>query len=58
VRKVSPAAAATDWNSEASGQAVHIDIRLDRGLVQLRNIQQVGEQIFGAFQRLMGALHQ
>ncbi|MCY1348743.1 hypothetical protein D9M69_348980 [compost metagenome] len=39
-------------------QRVDIQVRLDRALVQLGNIQQVGEQVFGAFQGLVGALHQ
>ena len=62
-RKFSPAAWATDWNSETSGaeqfvEPVQRHVGLDRGLVEAGDVQQIGEQVFGPFQGLMGAFHQ
>jgi hypothetical protein len=39
-------------------QRVNIDVRFDRGLIELGNIEQVGQQVFGAFQGLVGPLDQ
>ncbi|CAI3805036.1 hypothetical protein DBADOPDK_03694 [Pseudomonas sp. MM223] len=39
-------------------KAVHGHVRLDRCLVEPGNVQQVGQQVFGALQGLVGTLHQ
>ncbi|MNO82242.1 hypothetical protein D3C76_735110 [compost metagenome] len=39
-------------------EAVQRDIRLDRRLIEAGDVQQVGEQVLGAFQRLMRAFDQ
>ena len=37
---------------------VEVEVRLDRRLVETGDVQQVGQQILGAFQRLVRAFHQ
>ncbi len=39
-------------------ESIQFDVGLDRGLIQPGNIQQIRQQVFRAFQRLMGPLHQ
>ncbi len=37
---------------------VDVDIRFDRGLIELGDVEQIGQQVFGAFQGLVGPLDQ
>ncbi len=39
-------------------QRIDIDIRFDRGLIELGDVEQIGQQVFGAFQGLVGPLDQ